>query len=93
MKHWEGVVDIPIFTVQYEDVIEDQEAMSRKLLGFVGLEWDDSILNFHNSDRAVATASYNQVRQPIYKSSRERWKNYEKYLGPLKESLDKWCQA
>ena len=93
MKHWEKVVDIPILTVHYEEMVENQEAMSKKLLDFVGLEWDKRMLEFHRSERTVATASYDQVRQPIYKSSRERWRNYEKHLGPLKESLEKWCEV
>lgn len=88
MRHWEKVVDIPIMTVQYEDMVEDQETISRKLIEFCGLEWNDKILDFHGSERAIATASYDQVRQPIYKTSRERWRNYEKHLGPLIEALE-----
>ena len=88
MRHWQKVVDIPIMTVQYEDMVEDKVAMSKKLIEFCGLEWDDKILDFHDSKRTVATASYDQVRQPIYKTSRERWKNYEKHLAPLIEALD-----
>ena len=88
MKHWEKVVDVPIMTVQYEDMVDDKTDMSKKLIEFCGLEWDDKILDFHDSKRAIATASYDQVRQPIYKTSRERWKNYEKHLGPLIEALE-----
>ncbi|MFC1772574.1 sulfotransferase [Pseudomonadota bacterium] len=88
MQHWEKVVDIPIMTVQYEDMVEDQETMSRQLIEFCGLEWDDQVLDFHGSERAIATASYDQVRQPIYKTSRERWRKYEKHLGPLIEALE-----
>ena len=88
MQHWEKVVDIPIMTVQYEDMVENQEATSRKLIEFCDLEWSDEILNFHGSERAIATASYDQVRQPIYKTSRERWRNYETHLGPLIEVLE-----
>jgi tetratricopeptide (TPR) repeat protein len=88
MKHWQNVVDIPIMTVKYEDMVEDKAAMSKKLIEFCGLDWDDSILDFHDSKRAIATASYDQVRQPIYKTSRERWKNYEKHLAPLMDALD-----
>ncbi len=87
MQHWERVVDIPMMTVQYEDMIADQEAASRRLLAFCGLEWDERVLAFHDSDRKVATASYDQVRQPIYQTSRERWRNYEHHLGPLIEAL------
>ncbi len=88
MKHWEDVIDIPIMTVQYEDMIEDQENMSRQILDFCGLAWDDSVMNFYDSKRDVATASYDQVRRPIYKTSKERWKNYEKHIEPLMDELN-----
>jgi hypothetical protein len=87
MRHWEEVVDIPILTVQYEDMIEDQEEVTRQILEFCRLEWDDLVMNFHESERSVATSSYDQVRQPIYKTSRARWKNYANYIGPLKDAL------
>lgn len=91
MRHWEEVIDIPMMIVQYEDMIEDQEGMTRKLLEFCGLEWDDSLMNFHESERLVTTASYDQVRQPIYKTSKARWKNYARHLGPLKDALPVHC--
>lgn len=87
MNHWKEVVDIPIMTIQYEDMLQDQEALSRKLLEFCDLEWDESVMKFYDSNRDVGTASYDQVRQPIYQSSKERWKNYEKHLSELKEVL------
>ncbi len=87
MKHWEQVIDIPMLHVDYEDMIEDAEGMSRKILDFCGLEWQDSVLDFHTTGRAVATASFDQVRQPIYKTSRERWKNYEQHIEPLKSAI------
>jgi len=87
MSHWKEVVDIPILTVQYEDILKDQEAMSRKLLEFCDLEWDDSVMKFYDSKRDVGTASYDQVRRPIYQSSKERWKNYEKHIDPLRKEL------
>lgn len=88
MKHWESVVDIPIMTCNYEDMVEDKAGMSKKLIEFCGLEWDDKILDFQDSKRAIATASYDQVRQPMYKTSRERWRNYEKHIQPLIDALD-----
>jgi len=87
MKHWKEVVDIPILTVQYEDILQDQEAMSRKLLEFCDLEWDESVMKFYDSKRDVGTASYDQVRRPIYQSSKERWRNYETHLKPLMDEL------
>ena len=87
MAHWERTLDIPILRVRYEDTVEDQEAVTRKLLDFCGLEWDDACLEFHKAHRHVATASYDQVRQKIYKKSKARWKNYQKHLAPLIEAL------
>ena len=91
MRHWKAVIDIPMLTVQYEDMIEDQEGTSRQLLEFCGLDWDDAVMQFHRSQRTTATASYNQVRQPIYKTSHGRWKNYARYLTPLKKALPAHC--
>ena len=76
-----------MMTVQYEEMVADQERVSRALVDFIGLEWDDRCLQFHKSERTVATASYDQVRQPIYTRSMARWKNYEKHIGPLVEAL------
>ncbi len=87
MEHWRQVLDIPIFELTYSDMVNDQETQSRKLIEFCGLKWDDRCLSFHKTDRKVATASYDQVSKPVYRSSLERWKNYEKYLGPLKDVL------
>ena len=87
MAHWKAVLDIPILDVQYEELVADQEVISRKMIEFCGLEWDENCLRFFESKRTVATASHDQVRQPIYQRSVGRWKNYEAYLEPLKESL------
>jgi len=87
MTHWHEVLPGRIFDLQYEDLIADPETWSRKLIKFVGLEWDDACLAPHKSERMVKTASHWQVRQPIYKTSVQRWKHYEKHLGPLKEAL------
>jgi tetratricopeptide (TPR) repeat protein len=88
MEHWQRVLPNPLFEVQYEEMVENQEALSRRLIEFCGLEWDDGCLEFHTSSRAVKTASHWQVRQPIYKSSTERWRRYEKHLGPLQKGLE-----
>jgi hypothetical protein len=91
MRHWEQVVDNPMLTVQYEDMIDDQEGMTRRLLEFCDLEWNASVMKFHESKRKVATASYDQVRQPLYRTSHARWKNYARHLGPLKQALPAHC--
>jgi len=89
MKHWKNVLPIEIYDAEYEKIIENQEAESRKLIDFIGLEWDDKCLEFYKSSRTVQTASVEQVRKPIYKSSVEKWKNYEKHLSPLIKILKK----
>jgi Flp pilus assembly protein TadD len=87
MAHWTNVLPLPIFEVQYEELTADQEGVSRKLIAFCGLEWDERCLRFHDTQRVVRTSSILQVRQPIYRSSVGRWKRYEKHLGPLLEAL------
>lgn len=87
MAHWRAVLPGRIFDIRYEDIITHPEIWSRKLIEHVGLEWDAACLEPHKLERAVNTASHWQVRQPIYKTSVQRWKNYEKHLGPLKEAL------
>ena len=87
MNHWRRVLPINIFEVKYEDIVQQQEEVSRKLIEFCGLEWDSACLDFYNKDRPVFTASSWQVRQPIYATSCGRWQNYEQFLDPLKELL------
>jgi tetratricopeptide (TPR) repeat protein len=87
MDHWHRVLPVEILDVQYEETIADQEAMSRRLIDFVGLEWDDACLRFYENKRAVATASVWQVRQKVYTTSVQRWRAYEKHLDPLRREL------
>jgi tetratricopeptide (TPR) repeat protein len=87
MEYWKRTLDVPILDVRYEEVVADQEGMSRRILEFVGLEWDERCLNYHKLGRTVKTASYDQVRKPIYTKSVERWRRYEDHLGPLLEAL------
>jgi tetratricopeptide (TPR) repeat protein len=88
MSYWRDVLPTPMFEVQYEELIDDQEGISRALIDYIGLDWDESCLMFHQTERAVRTASNWQVRQPIYKTARKRWKNYEKHLAELKRDLN-----
>lgn len=88
MAHWHEVLPGRILDINYEDTITDPEYWSRKLIQHAGLEWDDACLAPHQQERTVKTASHWQVRQPIYKTSVQRWRNYEKHLGPLKKALD-----
>ena len=87
MAHWHRVLPGQIFDLHYEDLVEDQEALTRRLLEFCGLEWDESCLMFHETQRPVRTASATQVRQPIYRSAVTGWRNYEERLAPLLEAL------
>ena len=87
MAHWREVLDLEILDVQYEELVADQEAKSRELIGFLGLDWDPQCLAFHENRRVVKTASYDQVRRPIYDRSVDRWRHYERHLGPLKDAL------
>lgn len=87
MRHWADDVRLPILDVQYEDLVRDPEIHVRRILDHVGLQWNDRCLRFHESDRVVSTASYKQVRQPIYTRSVARWRNYRKFLSPLLDEL------
>ena len=83
MEHWRTVLDLPVMEVRYEDLVTDQERVTRELVGFCGLDWDERCLRFYESSRAVSTASYDQVRQPLYTRSVGRWRHYRSHLGPL----------
>ena len=87
MRHWESVVNLPLMRVRYEDLIANQEKVTRELIDFCGLEWDDACLRFHANRRTTTTSSYDQVRQPLYSRSIGRWKHYQHHLGPLIEAL------
>lgn len=87
MKHWHRALPGPLMRNDYEDLVADQVAKSRQLVAFCGLEWEDGCLEFHKHARDVKTASNWQVRQPIYSSSRQRWRHYEKQLEPLRAAL------
>jgi Flp pilus assembly protein TadD len=85
MAHWRAVLPPGfILDVPYEGLVADQETWSRRMLDFIGLEWDPRVLEFHTNTRRVATASAWQVRQKVYKSSVARGRNYERFIGPLK---------
>lgn len=87
MNHWRDL-GVPMFEFFYEDLVADQQGVSKQLLDYVGVEWDPGVLEFSNLERAVRTASVAQVRKPIYQTSRQKWRNYEKLLEPLLENLD-----
>jgi len=85
MRHWHTF--LPIFPVRYEDVVHDMEATARAMVGHMGLQWEDDVLDYRSRIGAVSTASQWQVRQPIYSSSVGRWRNYKSFLDPLRQAL------
>lgn len=89
MAHWREQLPGRILDVDYEALVDDQEAQSRRLLEHCGLDWQVACLDFHKNKSASATASASQVRQPIYKSSIEKWRDYEVELAPLRSLLER----
>jgi hypothetical protein len=88
MNHWDSVLPGKVLHVQYEDVIADLESQTRRILEHCGLPWDDNCLRFFETKRDVRTASSEQVRQPIYRSSVNLWRNYETQLAELIDVLN-----
>jgi hypothetical protein len=88
MEHWRNVLPADFFTeVEYETLVADREAETRRLVAFCGLEWDDACLAPERNARRIKTASLWQARQPVYRTSLERWRRYEPWLGELRELL------
>ena len=88
MDHWRSVLPQgAMLEVRYEDVVDDLEGQSRRITDYCGLPWDDRCLSFHETERAVGTASALQVRRPIYRSSLQRWRRFAAYLEPLLREL------
>ncbi|MDA9052792.1 sulfotransferase [Planktomarina temperata] len=84
MKHWEETLPVgSIHTVHYENLVDNIEYEAGRLIAHCGLDWDESCLNFHKSKRRVRTASVQQVRQPLYATSKEKWRKYERHIQPL----------
>jgi hypothetical protein len=87
MAFWRERFPGAIYDLSYERLTENQETETQKLLAYLGLDLEQSCLDFHESDRAVATISSMQVRRKLYKGSSDEWRHYEKFLGPLIERL------
>ncbi|MBB6253731.1 tetratricopeptide repeat-containing sulfotransferase family protein [Nitrospirillum iridis] len=88
MDHWRAVLPADRFLeVQYEAVVDDLEGQSRRMVEFCGLAWDPVCLDFHTTQRTIRTASLNQVRQPLFRSSIGRWKPFAAQLTPLLTAL------
>ena len=89
VNHWKTIPGLEVLEFPYESVIADPEKQARTLIAYAGLDWHPNCIKFHETKRQVRTASLSQVREPIYKSSIAKWKNYERELGPLIEALSR----
>jgi len=87
MEHWDRVLPGRITHIRYEDMVQDFEGVARAIIQAAGLQWDDSVLEFHKKKHAVNTMSSTQVRKGIYKDSLKAWKRYEKELQPLVDKI------
>jgi tetratricopeptide (TPR) repeat protein len=88
MDHWHAVLPGFVLDVDYEQVVADLETQVRRILDFCGLPFEDACLRFHETERAVKTASSEQVRRPIYSSSVNLWRNYEPHIAELVHILE-----
>ena len=87
MRHWHEVLPLSILDLRYEQLVSAPEQSMRQLVQFLGLEWDDRVLDFHENPRLVTTASYDQVRRPIYTGSVGRAQRFKALLGPLEAAI------
>jgi tetratricopeptide (TPR) repeat protein len=87
VRHWVQVMPDSYFVLDYESLVENQEQVSRDLLQFCELPWEDACLNFHENESAVGTASRMQVKQKLYSSAVAQWKQYADYVEPLTQLL------
>ncbi|MDG2005432.1 MAG: sulfotransferase, partial [Novosphingobium sp.] len=87
MDYWDEVLPGKVLRVQHEDVLDDLEAQLARMLDFLGLPFEEGCLDFHRTERAVRTASSEQVRRPINREGVGSWKPYEPWLNPLREAL------
>jgi tetratricopeptide (TPR) repeat protein len=86
MQHWRSTLGTDaMLEVPYEALLDDQEGWSRRMVEFIGLPWDARCLEFHETQRSVTSSSRWQVRQPLNRASRQRWRHYERFVGPLRE--------
>ena len=93
MAHFDAVLPGRVHRVFYEDMVGDTETEVRRLLHYCGLPFEDSCLRFYETERAVRTASSEQVRTPIYRQGMQQWQHYEPWLGPLKAALGPVLEA
>lgn len=87
IEHIRNTLGVEMLDVGYEQTTSEPEPSIRRMLDYVGLPFDEACLNFHKSKKSVHTASVSQIRQPMYKTSADRWRHYEKHIGPLLDKL------
>ena len=87
MDHWDRVLPGFVLRVQHEEVVDDLEGEVRRILDFCGLPFEQACVDYHRTERSIRTPSSEQVRQPIFRTSLEQWRNYEPWLAPLKDAL------
>jgi tetratricopeptide (TPR) repeat protein len=87
MEHWDAVLPGRVLRVYHEDVVDDLESSVRRILDFCELPFEPACLEFYRTERSIKTASSEQVRQPIFREGLDQWRNYESWLGPLREAL------
>lgn len=87
MDHWRSVLPGRVHEIFYEDLVTNNEIVAREVIGHLGLAWEDGVMDRSGSQRSVRTLSGWQVRQPIYQTSKERWRRYEKHLAPLVDAI------
>jgi tetratricopeptide (TPR) repeat protein len=91
MHHWDAVLPQGrVLRVQHEDVVNDLNGSVRRMLDYCGLDFQPACLEYHKTERSVRTASSEQVRRPIFKEGLDQWRNFESWLGPLKEALGEY---
>jgi len=87
MAHWKSLYPDSILQVDYEDVVDALEPQVRRMLDFLGLDFESGCVEFHRTRRSVRTASSEQVRKPIYRTGVEQWRHFEPWLGDLEQAL------
>jgi len=87
MEHWDAALPSRVLRVHHEDVVDDLERSVRLILDFCELPFEPACVDFHRTERSIRTASSEQVRQPIFREGLDQWRNFEAWLGPLREAL------
>jgi len=85
-EHWRAVLPLEVLEVKYEQLVTEQERVTRDILGFCGLDWDDRCLTFYETDRPLKTNPL-ALRRPMYASAIGRWRHFEPYVEPLRRAL------